>query len=83
MGIKIDRNLAGAEEIVSAERNFSPDYIGHHCNESCKGSFEFLLAKTRSGLVTEQTCSSTELLSGLYNIVQYGNKTRAVIRKTD
>lgn len=62
---------------------FSPDYIPHHCNEFCKESFEFLLTKTGFRLVKWQTYSSNELLSGLYNVFQYGNKTRAVIRKTD
>ena len=64
-------------------RKFSPDYIPHHCNEFCKESFEFLLAKTRFRLVEWQTYSSNELLSPLYNIFKFGNKARAVIRKID
>jgi 2-polyprenyl-3-methyl-5-hydroxy-6-metoxy-1,4-benzoquinol methylase len=64
-------------------RKFSPDYVPHHCNEFCKESFEFLLAKTGFRLVKWQTYSSTELLSGLYNIVRYGNKARAVIKKAE
>lgn len=64
-------------------REFSPDYIPHHCNEFCKESFEFLLAKTRFLLVKWQTYSSNELLSSLYNVFKFGNKARAVIRKTD
>ena len=63
-------------------RVFSPDYVPHHCNEFCKESFEFLLAKTGFRLVKWQTYSSNELLSGLYNVFQYGNKARAVIRKS-
>ena len=62
-------------------RKFSPDYIPAHCNEFCKKSFEFLLAKTRFRLVEWQTYSSNELLSPLYNIFKFGNKARAVIRK--
>jgi SAM-dependent methyltransferase len=64
-------------------REFSPDYVPHHCNEFCKESFEFLLAKTGFRLVKWQTYSSNELLSGFYNVLKYGNKVRAVIRKSD
>jgi len=64
-------------------KKFFPDYIPHHCNEFCRESFEFLLTKTGLRLVKWQTYSSNELLSGLYNVFKYGNKARAVIRKTD
>ena len=64
-------------------KRFSPDYIPHHCNEFCKESFEFLLAKTGFRIVIWQTYSSNELLSPLYNVLKFGSKTRTVIRKTD
>ena len=64
-------------------RKFSPDYVPAHCNEFCKESFEFLLAKTGFRLIKWQTYSSNELLSPLYNIFKYGNKARAVIRKNE
>jgi len=64
-------------------KKFSPDYVPHHCNEFCRQSFEFLLAKTGFRIVIWQTYSSNELFSGLYNILKFGNKARTIIRKTD
>jgi len=64
-------------------KKFSPDYIPHHCNEFCKRSFEFLLAKTGFRIVIWQTYSSNELFSPLYNVFKFGSKARTIIRKTE
>jgi len=64
-------------------KKISPGYIPHHCNEFCRESFEFLLARTGFKIVIWQTYSSNELFSGLYNVFKFGNKARTVIRKTN
>ncbi len=61
---------------------FSAEYVPHHCHEFCKEAFEFLLAKTGFELVRWQTYSSKEVLNPLYNIFNFGNKVRTLIKKS-
>ena len=72
-------------EIGLHKKKYSPDYKPGHCNEFCKDSFEFLLAKTGFKLEIWYTYSSKPffkpLFNLLYNIFNSGNKARVLIRK--
>lgn len=63
-------------------RKFHRDYIPHHCNEFCQRSFKLLLKKTGFRLLKWQTYSSKKVLSPIYNVLKFGNKARALVRKT-
>lgn len=52
-----------------------------HCNEFCRESFEYLLAKTGFELVVWQTYSSKPIANAFYRFIPIASKARALVRK--
>lgn len=57
------------------------NFIPGHCNEFCRSSFEFLLAKTGFKLVRWETYSMKPLVNFIYTHLHIGSKARALVQK--
>lgn len=62
-------------------KRYRSTYVPGHCNEFCRESFEFLLHRTGFELIKWENYSSKESLSGIYNLLHFGSKARALFRK--
>lgn len=60
---------------------YAHDFAPAHCNEFCRGSFEYLLGKTRFRLIRWETYSKKPLTNWIYNRLPIGNKARALVEK--
>lgn len=64
-------------------RRYAPDFVAGHCNEFSRQSFEYLARATGFRLVRWETYSKKPLGNLIYNRVPIGNKSRALIQRTD
>jgi SAM-dependent methyltransferase len=62
-------------------RRFPAAFIAGHCNEFCRQSFEFLLAKTGFRLVRWETYSKKPLSNWVFNRMPIGTKARAIAER--
>jgi len=62
-------------------KKFSADWRPGHCNEFCRESFEYLLARTGFELVIWRTYSSKPFANVFYRYVPIASKARALVRK--
>ena len=73
------------KRFVASKGLYKSRYRDHfmpgHCNEFCRRSFEFLLARTGFELVRWETYSKKPLSNFIYRRLHIGNKARALIRK--
>lgn len=63
------------------KRRFKPGFHAGHCNEFCKESFSYLLAKTGFSLVCWETYSFKTVPNFILNRIHVGNKARTLVRK--
>jgi len=80
LGFRIKRSL---ERMGLRKKRYPENYRPGHCNEFCRESFTFLLAKTGFRLETWHTYSSNPLFSPIHRALNTGSKARALIRKVD
>ena len=78
LDLRIKRSL---ERIGLRKKRYPESYRPGHCNEFCRESFTFLLAKTGFRLETWHTYSSNPLLTPIHRALNTGSKTRTLIRK--
>jgi SAM-dependent methyltransferase len=62
-------------------RAFPANFVAGHCNEYCRRSFEFLLARSGFSLVRWETYSKKPLADWLLNRIPVGTKARALARR--
>lgn len=63
------------------KKRYEETYKPGHCNEFCKESFKYLLAKTGFELLEWQNYSSNAFLTYVYKILNWGSKARVLILK--
>jgi SAM-dependent methyltransferase len=64
-------------------KKFARGYVVGHCNEFCRGSFEYLASKTGFRLLRWETYSKKRLTNFIYNRIPIGNKARVLIQRCD
>jgi SAM-dependent methyltransferase len=62
-------------------RRFAADFVAGHCNEYCRRSFEFLLARSGFRLVRWETYSKKPLANWILNRLPFGTKARALAQR--